>query len=642
MANSSQASAAKTFLVSAPMKSSNKRIENLSKVNLTALDFLRNRIYVPAGIIVVFFVLIMLRLWNLQVINGDYYAQRAESNRVRERQIAPPRGSVFDRNGTEIVSNRPSFNVVLIREGKGDVGKVLERIAPILDETVTDLWGRVRQAKKMARYEPIVLKKDVDWETLAYLENHNYNFSGVRIEVQPVRVYHYQDLAANVIGYLGSISKKSLEKSDHAIYRGGDIVGKSGMEKLREADLRGQKGQRISEVNAKGFEQRLLNKIEPLPGKDVYLTIDAGLQQTAEALMDASHKAGAVVVMEVKTGRILVAASTPSIHLEDFIGGISQKNWAKLRDNTERTPLINKVVQANYPPGSVYKMVTAMAALAEGIIDSESTIYCPGSYHFGNRRYGCWKRSGHGDMNLKQALAQSCDVYFYQLGERLGVDKLAEYAKKFGLGSRSGIEMEHEKGGLIPTMAWKKRVKKRRWQDGETLSVAIGQGFNLTTPLQICLMTSMLATHGKLYKPQLVEKVVDSSGLPVETFHPILLQELKGLEKYFDMIQVGMEEVVQGKRGTGRRSRIKGIDIAGKTGSAQVVHLSKSKGMKDNEIPYKERDHAWFTGFAPADNPEIAITVLVEHGLHGGSVAGPVARGVLKEYFRDRLQAAKK
>ena len=623
------------------MKLSPKSIEDLAEHNEAALDSLKKRLIAPFVIILIFFGLIMLRLWSLQVIDGEEYAKRADTNRVRERQIAPPRGRILDRNGVEIVTNRPAFNVVMVRESKMDVGSLLEKVAPVLKEDITGLWARVREAKNTAAYEPVILKEDIDWQTLAYLENHKHDFPGVRVELQPMRVYHYQDLAANVIGYLGLISKRELEKSDDLFYRGGDIVGKAGIEKLREKDLRGEKGKRSSEVNSRGFEQRLLDKVDPLPGNDLYLTLDVGLQQMAEGLMNVANKAGAVVAMEVKTGRLLVAASTPSIHIEDFVGGISVKNWKALLENP-RLPLINKVVQATYPPGSTYKMISAFAGLAEGVIDEDTVFYCTGKHKFGNRHYRCWKRSGHGPVNLRRAIAESCDVYFYEVAERIGVDTLAKYARMFGLGVKSGVEIEHEKNGLVPTREWKKKVKKQSWMKGETLAIVIGQGFNLTTPLQICMMTATLATKGKLYQPQIIEKVVDADGKVIEQFEPKLISEIKIKNKdyFFELIRRGMEDVVQGARGTARKVKIEGLTIAGKTGTAQVVHLSKSKGLKDHEIPYKERDHAWFTAYAPAEDPEIAVTVLVEHGQHGGSTAGPIVKAVLKEYFRDRLEAA--
>jgi len=483
---------------------------------------------------------------------------------------------------------------------------------------------------------PVLLKEDIDWQTLAYLENHNHQFSGIRTEVQPVRVYHYEDLAANIIGYLGSISKQELETSDKAIYRGGDLIGKKGLEKLREEDLRGEKGHSYSEVDAKGFEQQLLKTVEPLPGRQLRLTLDVDLQQIAESYMTAGEKSGAVVAMEVKTGRLLVAASAPTIHISDFVGGISTEKWQALLDNPKH-PLINKVVQASYPPGSTYKMVTAMAGLAKGVIDNDTVFYCPGHYTFGNRRYRCWKHSGHGPVNLLKAIGESCDVYFYQVGQKVGVDGLAEYAEKLGLGKKTGIEMEYEKSGLAPTKKWKEKYRNAKWQDGETLSVAIGQGFNLVTPLQMCSMTATLANGGKLYRPQLIEQVIDPEGKIIETFSPELVSEITGLDQYFNSIRRGMEEVVQGKRGTARSVAIEGLRIGGKTGTAQVVKVAQYRGLKEEDIPYKYRDHGWFTCYAPAEDPEIAVTVLVEHGLHGGSGAGPIARAVLNQYFSGRL-----
>jgi penicillin-binding protein 2 len=613
-----------------------KKVQEIEERDDAALDLLKRRLLAATVLVLFFFTVIVLRLWFLQIENGEEYEKRAYGNRVRIRELAPPRGHILDRFGREIVTNRPSFNVALIQEDSSDVSDVLQRIAPVLGVDVAELWTRIREAAGRPRFVPVILKEDIDWQTLAYLENHNHEFSGIRIEVRPVRVYHYDDLAANVLGYLGSISKKELDAADRTIYSGGDLIGKRGLERLREADLRGEKGRSFTEVDARGFEQQLLKTIEPLPGSELHLTLDVDLQQIAESYMAAGEKSGAVVAIEVNSGRVLVAVSAPTIHIEDFVGGISSKKWKALLDNTKH-PLLNKVVQGAYPPGSTYKMVTALAGLSKGVIDEDTIFYCPGHYRFGNRTYRCWKHSGHGPVNLNKAISQSCDVYFYQVGQRVGVDALAEFAKKLGLGKRSGIEMEYERNGIAPTKQWKVKNRKLKWQEGETLSVAIGQGFNLTTPLQICLMTATIANGGKVYRPQLVEKVVDPEGNVTDFFKPELVSELRGVDRHLAKIKKGMEEVVQGKRGTARKVRIEGLRIAGKTGTAQVVRLAQYKGLKEDDIPYKYRDHAWFTCFAPADNPEIAVTVLVEHGLHGGSGAGPIARAVMNQYFTGRL-----
>lgn len=618
------------------MKLSTKDIADIAERDEGALDLLKKRLLAAAVVVIFFLVIIILRLWFLQISHGEEYEERAYGNRVRIRQLVPPRGHILDRNGKEIVTNRPSFNVSLIQEDSHDLGNVLKRLAPVLDMDVSELWDKIREASDTPRYVPVILKEDIDWQTLAYLENHNHVFSGIRTEVQPVRVYHYGDLAANVIGYLGSISKQELESADRDIYRGGDIIGKKGLEKIREVDLRGEKGHSYSEVDARGFEQQLLKTVEPLPGREIRLTLDVDLQQIAESYMAAGEKSGAVVALEVKTGRILAAVTAPTIQINDFVGGISTAKWKALLDNPKH-PLINKVVQASYPPASTYKMVTAIAGLATGVVDEDSVIYCPGHYRFGNRTYRCWKHSGHGPVNLIKAIGESCDVYFYQVGQKVGVDVLAEYAVKLGLGKKTGVEMEYEKSGLAPTKSWKEKYRHAKWQEGETLSVAIGQGFNLATPLQMAVMTATLANGGKTYRPQLVEQVIDPEGKVIESFSPELINEIVGFERYFELIKLGMEEVVHGKRGTARVVAIDGLRIAGKTGTAQVVRLAQYKHLKEENIPYKYRDHAWFTCYAPAEDPEIAVTVLVEHGLHGGSGAGPIARAVLNQYFSGKL-----
>jgi penicillin-binding protein 2 len=614
-----------------------KGLGNISEHDQAALDELRKRVLGTGAVLVFFVTIILLRLWFLQIHKGEEYKSRAENNRVRIREVAPPRGDILDRNGKELVTNRPSFNVVLVREDSNDIDGLLKRLSVVLKEDVSVLWERIREAESKQRHIPVRLKENLSWDTLAYLETHNKDFPGIRIEVLPRRFYHYGDMAAHLIGYLGEISKSELEETNTDFYRGGDLVGKMGLEKLREKELRGEKGNSSSEVNARGFEQQLLTHVEPVPGNEVRLTLDIDLQQVAEESMDVDEKSGAVVAMEVKTGRILALASTPRLHLADFEGGISTKNWSALLDNPKH-PLINKALQAMYPPGSTYKMVTALAGLAKGVITKDTTFFCPGHIDFGNRQYNCWKHGGHGTVDLKRAISESCDVYFYQVGMRVGVDALAEYANKLGLGLKTQVELENEKSGLIPTKEWKKKKYGVKWQDGETLSLAIGQGFNLVTPLQLCQMMAIVANGGKRYVPQLIESVTDADGKVLDSFTPKLAGDLKEDEKkYLALIREGMVEVIQGARGTARVARIEGINMGGKTGSAQVVRLEQYKHLKEEDIPYKYRDHALFICFAPAEDPEIAVTVVVEHGLHGGSSAAPVAKAVMQKYFANRI-----
>jgi len=612
------------------------RLTKISPRDDAELDFLKKRSLISSVIIITFFAVLVSRLWFLQIQQGEMYGNKADNNRVRFAEVVPPRGNIVDSMGREIVTNRPAFNVVLSREEKRIDDTLLKRLASYLEVDVTVLLDRMRKMADAPRHIPVRLVEDIDWEMVATIENNRLELPGVRIEVVPLRMYHFGNYASHIIGYLGEISEAELKNEEYSSYKGGDLVGKMGLEKLRETHLHGEKGREYMEVNAQGFEQKYLKGIEPLPGADLQLTINMELQTVAEEIMARENKAGAVVAVEVNSGRVLVASSAPQLKLDEFIGGISSKAWKEMLDNS-RHPLINKTVQGQYPPASTYKIVTALAGLAEREIDPETVIFCPGHYKLGNRTYRCWKRRGHGAVNLKIALSESCDVYFYQVGQRVGVDRLAKYASHFGLGRKTGVDMEHEKSGLIPTADWKKRRYNQSWQKGETLSVAIGQGFDLTTPIQVTMMTAALANGGTLYKPGIIESVKDPDGRVIERFEPKVVGRLVGQGQNLKLIRASLVEAVNGKHGTGKPAKLENITVAGKTGTAQVVRLKQYKHLKEKDIPYKYRDHAWFTCFAPAENPEIAVTVLVEHGLHGSSGAAPIARAILEAYFGDRL-----
>jgi penicillin-binding protein 2 len=613
----------------------------ITHINEGELDFYRRRAMYSSTVLIFFFAILITRLWYLQIQQGEEYTRLAQNNRVRHLEVVAPRGNILDRKGREVVTNRPSFNVVWVREGNRVDDNLLKKTASILGVDISELLARTRKMVGTPGHIPIRLAEDLTWDKVAYIENNRMELPGIKIEVIPQRVYHYGNLASHVIGYLGEINQKELSRSvAEDDYKSGDMIGKMGLEKLREKDLRGEKGKHYMEVNALGFEQRNLKGLEPLPGNDLRLTLDVDLQHAAEELMMKEEKSGAVVAIEVNSGRLLMLASSPVLELDQFLGGISIKNWQAMLDNPYH-PLINKIVHGQYPPASTYKIVTAVAALAEGVVTPDTSVYCPGHYRFGNRTYRCWKHSGHGAVNLKRALSESCDVYFYQIGQRLGVNRLASYANRLGLGKKTGVEMEHEKSGLIPTAEWKMKRYGRPWQEGETLSIAIGQGFNLVTPLQLALMTATVANGGVLYKPTLIETVRDPDGRIVEQFQPTVVDRFDGQGHNLQIVKEALIEAVNGRHGTARRARLKNITVAGKTGTAQVVRLKQYKHLKEEDIPYKYRDHAWFTCFAPAEKPEIAVTVLVEHGLHGGSAAAPIARAVLEKYFGDRLDTPK-
>lgn len=628
---------------SEPMLDAERRrdtgVTKLTPRDETDLSGYKKKALYSCVLIIVVFAVIITRLWFLQVEQGAYYNELADSNRVRSIEIAAPRGNIYDRNGRELVTNRPSFNVVWIRESNKIDDEWLKNLTRILRQDPSLLLEKIRKMSGTPGHLPVRLAEDIDWETVARIENNRMYLPEIKIEVVPLRIYHYGNLASHLIGYMGEINKTELDKADKTRYKGGDLIGKMGLERLRETDLRGEKGHDNMEVNALGFEQQYLKGDEPLPGNDLQLTMDVDLQKIAEDEMAAKQYAGAVVAMEANTGRLLVLASSPVLHLEEFVGGISHQAWQEMLKNPLH-PLINKVVQGQYPPGSTYKPITAFAGLAEGLVNPNTTVFCPGFYRFGNRVYRCWKRGGHGTVNLRRAVAESCDVYFYQLGLRVGVDRLAKYAKMFGLGQKTGVEMEHEKAGIVPSTDWKKKRYGVKWHEGETVSVAIGQGYNLTTPLQIAVMTSVIANGGTLYKPNIVEQVTDPDGIVVNSFKPQVLSRISGQGHNLKLVREGMIEAVNSSRGTGRKAQIDahGILVGGKTGTAQVVRLAQYKHLKEENIPYEYRDHAWFTCFAPAVNPEIVVTVLVEHGLHGGSASAPIAAKILNKYFEAKAE----
>lgn len=607
-----------------------RSLGNINKLDPAELKMLKKRIDIATAIMVAFIAVLIVRLWFLQIQKGANYAQLSENNRTRIQYIAAPRGNILDRNGEIIIANRPRFNVVWIREDSPHPDEVLKKLAKILDMDISELLDRIRAGADLPRYLPTRLKEDIDWSTLVYIENNSFNLPGVQIEMLPSRDYLYGEMASHLIGYLGEINKEELEANKESSYQQGDQIGKSGIEKLFDQYLRGEKGQSYIEVDVHGYIQKRLRVQESLPGDDLQLTIDANIQKAAEDAM--AGKAGAIVVMEVNTGRLLAITSAPSLPQKKFIGGIPASVWQELL-NDPKTPLINKPIQGQYPPGSTYKIVTALAGLTEKVVTPETVFFCSGSLFYGNRTYGCWKKGGHGAVNLHRALAESCDVYFYQVGQKLGVDKIAHYAKSLGLGEKSGINLEHEKGGIIPTAAWKLKRFKEPWQDGETLSIAIGQGFNLATPLQICRMTAAIANGGILYRPQFIAAVKDPNGDFVEQFKPISSGTSLGSPATMQLIRNGLVAAVNGERPTGGNAKLKNITVAGKTGTAQVVRLAQIQHLPDDQIPYKYRDHAWFTCYAPAEKPEIAVTVLVEHGGGGGANAAPIAKLILSRYF---------
>jgi penicillin-binding protein 2 len=593
-------------------------------------DWMKQRVMIASLCILLVFMLLFFRLIYLQLIKGEEYRRLSESNCVRLKSIKPSRGLIFDRHGELLVDNRPAFDLMIVLEDAGSVSDTISLLSSLIHEPYVDLMDQIRKAGTAAFYRPIVLKKDISRDQLAVVEAHRFDLPGIFVEIEPTRHYIHPELASHLLGYLGEVNQKELESGDFPYVRAGDQIGRYGVEQSFESYLQGRRGGRQVEVDVNGRVVQVLKTVEPEPGHDLHLTLDLPLQQLAEDLLQ--DRDGSVVALDPANGDILVMASHPGFNQNDFIGGISSRNWRVLMENPGR-PMINKAIQAEYPPASTYKILTAIAALEENLIDSHTTTYCPGFYMFKGRRYHCWRKHGHGKLNVVDAIAQSCDVFFYLAGEKVGVDALAQYANGCGLGRPTGIDLNHERQGLIPTSIWKRERFNEPWFPGETLSISIGQGFNLVTPLQMAVFTAAVANGGTLFRPRIVNLVKDVQGNVVTKIDSEIIGGIPAGKKTLDLVKQGMTEVIQGSRGTARSIRIKQIEMAGKTGTAQV--FSRKTGEKfDNENQARTlQDHAWFVCYAPAEDPVIAISVIIEHGEHGSSAAAPVAGMLVKQYL---------
>lgn len=577
------------------------------------------------------FALLAVRLFHLQVIGGEEYRRLSASNCIRLESIDAPRGLIFDSRGDMMVDNRPAFDVSIIPRDAKPVEETVGNLAGLLHFTADELMEKIREKRRLASYKPVLLRQDIGRNTLAAIEVHRYDLPGVMINVNPRRHYLYDQSAAHVIGYLGEISNEELSCGKFPDCRPGDFVGKFGVERTFESVLRGERGGRQVEVNAKGQVVRVLQTVDARPGNNVYLTIDRGLQQKAEEMLRGA--AGAAVAMDPGTGEILAMVSSPSFGQNAFVSGMTYDQWEALISNPDR-PMENKAIQGEYPPASTYKIVTAIAGLEEGVIDEKTTFYCPGFHRFGNRVYRCWKKGGHGSVDVVRALAESCDVFFYQVGQRVGVDRLAEYATSMGLGRPTGVALDHEADGLIPTSAWKRKKTGIPWQGGENLSIAIGQGYNLVTPLQMVGLVSTIGNGGIRYRPQILKRIENTQGEVVRSESPIEAARIEFSEKTMALVRLGLWEAVNTAGGTAFRSRWSDVDISGKTGTAQIVSRKEEETADDQEeVADHLKDHAWFVAYAPSEEPKIAVAVIVEHGEHGSSTAAPIAREMIETYL---------
>ena len=569
-----------------------------------------------------------LRMRYLGVEQADEFRLLAEENRVNMRLLPPTRGLILDRNGKPLAANEQNYRVVMTREDAGDVEAVLNRLSHVIALTRSDMDDALEALKKNSPFVPITVRDRLDWEEFSRVALNAPALPGVTPETGMSRVYPRDTDFAHVVGYVGPVSEKDLEgveTPDPVLRIPKFQIGKIGVEKWMEDTLRGAAGTKQIEVNHIGRVMRELGRIEGTPGSDVHLTIDAGVQNFIQARL--GEESAACVVMDVQNGDVIAAVSSPSFDPNLFVRGISNIDFRYLMDHDHR-PMANKAVQGAYPPGSTFKMVTALAALEAGVITPETTFRCPGYLEAGGRKFHCWKRNGHGSVNLERSLMESCDVFYYETALKVGIDKIAEMGRRLGLGMRHDLPMSAISEGNIPDKAWKLENQKAEWVIGDTINASIGQGFVLTSPLQLAVMTARIAS-GKAVKPRLV-RAVDGREMPVEPADP-----LGFATSNLTAVQGGMVAVMNAKSGTARGSRIvaDGLQMAGKTGTAQVRNISaneRASGVISNDdLPWNRRDHALFVGYGPVENPRYAVSVVVEHGGGGSTAAAPIARDAL-------------
>ena len=595
-----------------------------------AIDIFNSRLKKVTLLILAAFAALVFRLWFLQIISGPSYRSKSEKNRIHLQDIPPFRGMIFDRNGELLVDNRPSYHLYIIPEEIQDrksLLKSLERLIGLKPSTVRSI---LKSNASKSPFKPIAIKKNISRIELAVLETNLFNLAGVMIQVQPQRHYIYNQFASHLIGYLGEISERQLDSGKYVNNKAGDLIGKYGVEGKWQQALNGFRGGAQVEVDAAGRKLRIISQKPPISGANIYLTIEKDVQAVAED--ELKGKKGALVAINPNNGEILALASSPAFDPNVFIGGIDIKTWKELASSKDY-PLQNRSISGQYPPGSTFKIAVALAGLEEGIIDPKEEIFCNGSYSVGNHLYRCWRKVGHGRVSFHKALVESCDVYFYNIGRRLGIDKIAQYAKQLGLGIKTDFDLGYERSGLIPNSQWKLKRWGVPWQAGETVSASIGQSFVLVTPLQMARFISAVFNGGHLYQPKVIKGVVKGDQ-KIDEFTPRLIGKVKHKVEHMALIKEALIGVVNERRGTGSKARVQGITVAGKTGTAQVIRLAMEKSYdRQGGIPDEFKDHAWFVAIAPADKPRLALAVLVENGGHGGSAAAPIAKKVLEAYF---------
>lgn len=590
----------------------------------------RRRVVVGAVAVLLLTCTLIARLYYLQVIQYEYHSTLSENNRVHVQPIPPTRGLIFDRNGLIIADNRPSFSLTVTRERAGDWKSVLDVIVEVLELTPDDralFEKRMKQGRRP--FEPVPVLFELTEEQIARIAVNQFRLPGVEVAAQLVRHYPQGAHFAHSVGYVGRINEKELKELDPINYSGTHHIGKTGIERFYEDTLHGEVGYEEVETNARGRVLRVLKRTDPKPGKDLVLTLDAHLQEAAENALGGRR--GAIVAIEPSSGDVLAMVSQPSFDPNPFVTGISFKQYAELRDSIDR-PLYNRVLRGLYPPGSTVKPMVAVSGLEAGVVTPDSRVFDPGYYQLPNydHKYRNWNRSGDGWVNLETAIMRSNDTYFYDLAHKMGIDRLHKSMSRFGFGQKVALDMFEETPGLMPSRDWKRSRYRQAWFPGETLILGIGQGYMQATPLQLAQATALMASRGKWIRPHLAKSIGGELPVDENPMPDIILRD----PKYWDYARSGMEQVVHGARGTARKVGDTSVyRIAGKSGTAQVVAIKQGEKYDRSKVQERHRDHALFIGFAPADDPRIAVAVMVENGESGSGVAAPVVKQVMDAWL---------
>ncbi len=596
----------------------------------------QRRAMVMLVVVVALLGILVARMYQLQVVEHDIYTTLSDKNRVQVQSVAPPRGLIYDRNGELLAENRPVFSVTLVPERVGNMEEVLTKLEGLLEVSDEDMERFQRRLEERRRpFQALPLRYDLNEQEIARLAVHRHELPGVEVAAELVRYYPYSELTAHALGYVGRINREELQRIDPVNYAGTNYIGKSGVERFYESLLHGQVGYQHVETNARGRTLRVLERQNPVPGEDIELHMDLRMQRLAHELLDGRR--GAIVAIEPSTGGLLALASVPGFDANLFVTGIGVEAYGDLRDSRDK-PLFNRALRGQYPPGSTLKPMLAVAGLDSGATTRDKTIWDPGYFKLQNsgRRWRDWKRGGHGWVDLNAAVAQSCDIYFYEMAIDMGVDTIHHYLSQFGFGEDATLDVSGALSGLLPSRDWKRAVHNEPWYPGDSVNLGIGQGFMLSTPLQLATATSVLANRGSWAEPRLLKEVYGDSSveevLPRATHQSIALEN----PDTWEFVVEAMAEVMHGAKGTARRAgRGASYRMAGKTGTAQVYSLAEDEEYDEEEIRERLRDHALFLGFAPVDNPKIAVAVIVENGGSGSGTAAPVARAMFDAWLLD-------